>query len=201
MCEKKLIIGICGASGVFYAVRLLKALLEKPYHIYLVISNSGYSVLRHELQYDGKDIVQFLRINLITIFDKANLSVCGIDDFYAPPASGSFKHDGMIICPCSMKTLGAIANGITDNLLTRSADVTLKEKRPLILLPRETPLHLVHLKNMEILFQTGATIMPLAPPFYNSPESVTQLVDTMIGRILDQLNINHTLCPEWQAFY
>ncbi|MBW1834155.1 MAG: UbiX family flavin prenyltransferase [Deltaproteobacteria bacterium] len=113
------------------------------------------------------------------------------------PASGSFRNDGMVIAPCSMKTLRAIAAGIADNLIHRAADVNLKEKRPLILLPRETPLNIIHLKNMYVATKAGATIMPPSPSFYSNPQNISDLVDTVIARVLDHLKIEHDLSKEW----
>ncbi len=134
--NKKIIVAICGASGSIYGIRLLKALLNKPVNIYLIISNAGYKVLEHETGYKGESFSSFLKDKGVVIHNDAGLNIYKHDDFFAPPASGSFKNNGMVIAPCSMKTLGAIASGIADNLIHRAADVNLKEKRPLILLPK-----------------------------------------------------------------
>jgi flavin prenyltransferase len=195
--EKTYVIGMCGASGAIYGIRLLKALLEKPFRIYLIISKAGYSVLKHEIGFDGTDINALLESQGIVKHNAAALFLCDNDDYFMSPASGSFRHNGMVISPCSMKTLGAIANGMCDNLLSRSADVALKEKRPLILLPRETPLNLIHIKNMESALLAGATIMPPVLPFYGDSTSITAMVDTFTGRILDHLNVKHSLYQEW----
>jgi 4-hydroxy-3-polyprenylbenzoate decarboxylase len=195
--NKKIVVAICGASGSIYGIRLLKALLKNPINVYLIISNAGYKVLEHEAGYRGKSFSSFLKDKGVVIHNDANLNIYEQDDFFASPASGSFRNDGMVIVPCSMKTLGAIASGIADNLIHRAADVNLKEKRPLILLPRETPLNLIHLKNMYVAAKAGATIMPPSPSFYSHPESISDLVDSVIARVLDHLKIEHDLVKEW----
>jgi len=195
--NKKIVVAICGASGSIYGIRLLKALLKNPINIYLIISSAGYKVLEHETGYKGESFLSFLKDKGVVIHNDADLNIYDQDDFFAPPASGSFRNDGMVIVPCSMKTLGAIAAGIADNLIHRAADVNLKEKRPLILLPRETPLNLIHLKNMYVAAKAGATIMPPSPSFYSNPENISDLVDSVIARVLDHLKIEHDLVKEW----
>ncbi|NQT10845.1 MAG: UbiX family flavin prenyltransferase [Desulfobacteraceae bacterium] len=195
--NKKIIVAICGASGSIYGIRLLKALLNKPVNIYLFISNAGLKILEYENGYSGKDFISFLKDKGVAIHKDANLNIYEQDDFFAPPASGSFRHDGMVIAPCSMKTLAAIASGVADNLIHRAADVSLKEKRPLILLPRETPLSAIHIKNMYKLAMSGATIMPPSPSFYSNPKNISDLVDSVIARVLDHLKIEHDLSKEW----
>ncbi|MEA3429260.1 MAG: flavin prenyltransferase UbiX [Thermodesulfobacteriota bacterium] len=195
--NKKIIVAICGASGSIYGIRLLKSLLNKPVNIYLIISNAGYKVLEHETGYKGESFSSFLKDKGVVIHKDAGLNIYKHDDFFAPPASGSFKNNGMVIAPCSMKTLGAIASGIADNLIHRAADVNLKEKRPLILLPREAPLNIIHLKNMYMAAKAGATIMPPSPSFYYNPKKISDLVDTVIARVLDHLKIEHDLVKEW----
>ncbi|MBU4388369.1 MAG: UbiX family flavin prenyltransferase [Proteobacteria bacterium] len=195
--NKKIVVAICGASGSIYGIRLLKALLKNPINIYLIISNAGYKVLEHETGYRGESFSSFLKDKGVVIHNDAVLNIYEQDDFFAPPASGSFRNDGMVIVPCSMKTLGAIAAGIADNLIHRAADVNLKEKRPLILLPRETPLSLIHLKNMYMAAKAGATIMPPSPSFYSNPQSIFDLVDSVIARVLDHLKIEHDLVKQW----
>lgn len=195
--NKKIIVAICGASGSIYGIRLLKALLNKPVNIYLIISNAGYKVLDHETGYSGESFSSFLKDKGVVIHNDADLNIYEQDDFFAPPASGSFKNDGMVIAPCSMKTLAAIASGVADNLIHRAADVSLKEKRPLILLPRETPLSIIHLKNMYMAAKAGATIMPPSPSFYSNPKNISDLVDTVIARVLDHLKIEHDIVKQW----
>jgi 4-hydroxy-3-polyprenylbenzoate decarboxylase len=195
--NKKIVVAICGASGSIYGIRLLKALLRNPLEIYLIVSSAGYKVLEHEAGYRGESFSSFLKDKGVVIHNDADLNIYEQDDFFAPPASGSFRNDGMVIVPCSMKTLGAIASGIADNLIHRAADVNLKEKRPLILLPRETPLNLIHLKNMYMAAKAGATIMPPSPSFYSNPKNISELVDSVIARVLDHLKIEHDLVKEW----
>ena len=195
--NKKIVVAICGASGSIYGIRLLKAILINPVEIYLIISSAGYKVLEHETGYRGESFLSFLKDKGIKFNKKAQLYTYNQDDFFAPPASGSFRNDGMVIAPCSMKTLGAIAAGIADNLIHRAADVNLKEKRPLILLPRETPLNIIHLKNMYAAAKAGATIMPPSPSFYSNPQNISDLVDSVIARVLDHLQIEHDLVKEW----
>jgi len=195
--NKKIVVAICGASGSIYGIRLLKALLKNPVNIYLIISSAGYKVLEHETGYSNESFSSFLKNKGIAFNKNAHLYTHDQDDFLAPPASGSFRNDGMVIAPCSMKTLGAIAAGIADNLIHRAADVNLKEKRPLILLPRETPLNIIHLKNMYVAAKAGATIMPPSPSFYSNPQNISDLVDSVIARVLDHLKIEHDLVKEW----
>jgi 4-hydroxy-3-polyprenylbenzoate decarboxylase len=199
--KKHIVVAICGASGSIYGIRLLKALLKIPLNIYLVISASGYRVLEHEAGYNAgcnlTSFVNFLEKKGIGFHKDAVLNIYEQEDFFAPPASGSFVHDGMVIAPCSMGTLGSIASGISDNLIKRAADVCLKEKRPLILLTRETPLSLIHIKNMYKAAESGATIMPPCPGFYFKPGSMEELIDSVIARVLDHLNIKQTLLKEW----
>ena len=199
--KKRIIVAICGASGSIYGIRLLKALLENPLNIYLVISASGYRVMEHETGYnDGCNLasfINFLKKQEIIFHKDAELNIYEQDDFFTPPASGSFIHHGMVIAPCSMSTLGAIASGISDNLIQRAADVCLKEKRPLILLTRETPLSLIHIKNMYRAAESGAVIMPPCPGFYSKPANLEDLIDSVIARVLNHLNIKQTLFREW----
>ena len=199
--KKRIIVAICGASGSIYGIRLLKALLENPLNIYLVISASGYRVMEHETGYnDGCNLASFtnfLKKQEIVFHKDAELNIYEQDDFFTPPASGSFIHHGMVIAPCSMSTLGTIASGISDNLIQRAADVCLKEKRPLILLTRETPLSLIHIKNMYRAAESGAVIMPPCPGFYSKPANLEDLIDSVIARVLDHLNIKQTLFQEW----
>ena len=199
--KKKIVVAICGASGSIYGLRLLKALLSLPVSIYLIISKTGFKVLEHETNYKpgtrNEDLAHFLKAYGITFHKDANVQIFDETNFFAPPASGSFVHSGMVIAPCSMKTLGAIASGIADNLIHRSADVCLKEKRPLIMLTRETPLSCVHLKNMHTATVSGATIMPPCPGFYFNPKTVEDLVDSIIARVLAHLKFEHNLIRQW----
>jgi 4-hydroxy-3-polyprenylbenzoate decarboxylase len=195
--KKTVVVGICGASGVVYGIRLLKALLARPIEVYLVISTAGVAVLRHEADYDGGPFDDFLKHQGISFHWDARLYYHDVNDLFAPPASGSFRHDGMVIAPCSMKTLGAVASGIADGLIHRAADVCLKERRPLVLMTRETPLNLVHLENMRRAMLAGATIMPPCPGFYTRPETLMDIVDGTVARTLDQLDIDNDLTKRW----
>ena len=194
---KKIVVAICGASGSIYGIRLLKALLERPVKVYLSVSVAGWQVITHETAYDGGDFKKFLKNNGIDFHKDSGLNIYDSDDFFAPQASGSFCHDGMVVAPCSMKTLGAIASGISENLIHRAADVCLKEKRPLVLLTRETPLSLIHLDNMKKAAAAGAVIMPPCPGFYIRPKTIPEMIDMTIAKILDQLKIENNLMRRW----
>lgn len=195
--KKKVVVAICGASGSIYGIRLLRALLHQPIAVYLMISEAGRIVLQHETAYRGGEIESFLRNEGVVFHENASLKTFDAGDFFAPPASGSFRHDGMVIAPCSMRTLANIAAGVADNLVHRAADVCLKEKRPLIVLPRETPLSIIHLKNMYKAALAGCTILPPSPSFYSKPETINDLVDTVIARVMDHLQLEQTLLPQW----
>ncbi len=184
---------------MIYGIRLLKALLEKPVTVYVSVSSAGWQVLKHETDYDDEPFEAFLKAQGVQMDDKAQIHLHSADDLFAPPSSGSFRHDGMIIAPCSMKTLGTIAAGIADDLISRAADVCLKEKRPLVLLTRETPLNLIHLENMKTALLAGATIMPPCPSFYTRPETLLEIVDATVARMLDQIDIDTDLMKRWGA--
>ena len=182
-----LIIAITGCSGVVYGVRLLEACRKLGIETDLIVSQAAEKLLELELGKTIKDIRKLATRNYSP------------DNLEAPLASGSVKTDGMVIVPCSMKTLGAIASGIADNLITRAADVTLKEGRPLVLVPRETPLNLIHLENMVRLKLAGATILPAMPGFYHKPKEISELIDFIVGKILDVLDVEHKLYRRWQG--
>ena len=181
----RLIVAITGASGVIYGKRLLEALREEKVETYLVVSKVAESVIEHELKTTKSEL------------DKLAVHVCDVNDLSAPIVSGSFRTDGMIVIPCSMKTLAGIAHGYSDNLILRAADVTLKEKRKLILVPRETPLSVVHLRNMLDLASQGVFILPAMPAYYHKPEKIEDLVDFVVGKALDILGIEHKLFKRW----
>jgi flavin prenyltransferase len=193
----QVIVAVTGASGSVYGLRLLKALLAKPLSVHLIVSDAGKAVMAHEIGPFDDDIVPFLKAHGAEFHPQARLYHYRPQDLFAPPASGSFLHGGMIIAPCSMKTLAAIASGLADDLIHRAADVCLKERRPLILLTRETPLNLVHLENMVRAARAGATILPPAPGFYFRPKTILDLVDSIIARVLDHLGQDHTLAKRW----
>lgn len=192
------VVAITGASGVVYAVRLLKALVQNPCRVILMVSQGGFRVLDHEMNFtSGGNFQKFLVNQGVVCHGQSTIRIFCETDYAASPASGSFVHSGMAIVPCSMKSLAAIAAGYADNLISRSADVCLKERRPLILVPRETPLSLIHLENMTRVCRAGGTILPPSPSFYSSPATVEALVDTVTARILDHLKIQHDLIPRW----
>jgi 4-hydroxy-3-polyprenylbenzoate decarboxylase len=185
--------GITGASGAPYAVRLLRALNDSGTPVRLIVSGYGLRLLAEETGIDGIDALRaatgdWSRVELYDSLDRG-----------ATPASGSAPSAGMVVCPCSMGTLASIAAGTSRNLVERAADVALKERRPLILVPRETPLSLIHLENMTRLTRAGATIMPAAPGFYHRPQSIDDMVDFVVARILDHLEVDHRLGKRWQS--
>jgi len=191
------VLAMTGASGAPYAVALLRELLHSGRTVHLTISPSGAQVLREEL---GIEVA-------LTRFDPAPFGVPAegrLDyhhhsDFSAGIASGSFRTAGMVVAPCSMSTLAAIAHGLTTNLVTRAADVHLKERRKLILVPRETPFSLVHLENMTAVTRAGAVVLPAMPGWYHRPQSLDDLIRFVVARICDQLGVSNELTPRWGA--
>lgn len=188
---KRWIIGITGASGSVYAARLVEELVGQDCEIHVVASANGLQVFAYEM---GMSLDGFVQ-SLPSIRGQIRMHDNG--DMFAPIASGSFKTDGMAIVPCSMATAAEIHCGFAKTLLGRAADVCLKERRPLVLVPRETPLNSIHLRNLLGLSETGAIILPAMPGFYGKPETVSQLVDSITGRILDALGIENRLYPHW----
>ena len=185
--KKKIIVGISGASGAIYGLRLLEALKGmETIEIYLTISQTGKTLLRDEIADDALDRAMQLADHYYETHELA-----------APIASGSFLTDGMIIAPCSAKTLAAIAHGLGDNLLNRAADVVLKERRRLVLLLRETPLHLTHIKNMAHITRMGGIILPPVPAFYHRPATIDDIVNHSVGKALDLFGIEHNLYKRW----
>lgn len=183
--KNRLIVGISGASGVAYGIRLLEALAELNLESHLIVSKPGEMTIGYETALTPKQVAA-----------KADHAYA-IGDIGAPIASGSFRTAGMIVAPCSVRTWSEIATGVTSNLLTRAADVTLKERRPLILLVRETPLHLGHLRTLAQLAEMGAIIMPPVPAFYAEPNTLEDLVDQMVGRMLDLLGYDWPSQRRW----
>lgn len=181
----QLIVGISGTSGIIYGIRLLEILKKKDVETHLVLTDIAESILREETSLHSSDVKA-----LATYF-------YNIDDLTALISSGSFRTDGMIIIPCSMKTLSGIAHGYSENLLLRAADVTIKENRRLILVPRETPLSPIHLQNMLDLSRIGIIILPAMPAFYHKPNTIDDLVNFVVGRVLDILKIEHSLYRRW----
>jgi flavin prenyltransferase len=199
MIQKKIVVAVCGASGAIYGIRLLAALMKMPVSVYLMISKSGRAVMAHEAGFNHQSMESFLKEKEFQFHEDAHLHEFDPEDFFAPFASGSFRHDGMVIAPCSMNTLAAVASGVTHNLIHRAADVCLKEKRPLILVPRETPLNRIHLENMVRLIDAGAIVLPAMPGFYHQPQTIDDLVDSVLSRVLDHLGMDNTLSLRWGA--
>ena len=185
MAVQRLIVGITGASGAIYGLQVLKALREIEVETHLVISRSGRITAAHELEMSVSELVKLADV------------VYRIDDIGAAISSGSFRTMGMIIAPCSVRTLGEIASGVTSSLLTRAADVVLKERRKLVLLVRETPFHLGHLRAMTQVTEMGAIVMPPLPAFYAKPKTLEDIVDHSVGRALDLLGIENHLVRRW----
>jgi len=189
MSTDKLVVAMTGASGAIYAVRFLRRAAQAYKDIYLTASEQARQVLQTELGLElGAVLEEFSNVRLLEE-----------RDYFTPPASGSFRHDGMVIIPCSMGTAGRIANGISNDLVTRAADVCLKERRKLILVVREMPYNLIMLRNMTQLAEAGATILPASPAWYYRPQTLEELADTVVARILQNLGIEQDLMPEWQA--
>lgn len=183
--KKRIIIGITGASGVIYGIEILKELTKKDLETHLIISEWGKKNIILETDYSIGDVE--------SMADK----VYDNDDLEAPPASGSFLTNGMIVAPCTINTLSGIANSYSENLLVRAADVTLKEKRKLVLLVRETPLHKGHLKLMSMAADMGAHILPPIPSFYHHPKTIEDIIHQTIGKVFDYFEIEHKLIERW----
>ena len=196
---KTITLAFTGASGLPYGMRLLEMLLQSGVRVQLVYSQAAQIVAKQEMDFvlpaRAQDAEKML-IDRLGSFS-GELKVYGLQDWYAPVASGSNPGDAMVVCPCTMGTLGKIASGISDDLICRAADVMLKEKRTLVLVPRETPFNAIHLENMLRLAQTGAVILPPNPGFYHHPQSVQEMVDFVVGRILDHLGVGHQLMERW----
>jgi 4-hydroxy-3-polyprenylbenzoate decarboxylase len=184
--SKRLIVAITGATGAVYGVRLLQVLRTIPgLETHLLVSDAGVLNLHQELDMNRKDVEALAHV------------VHNVRDVGASIASGSFQSDGMVVAPCSMKTLGSIAHGLSENLITRAADVVLKERRPLVLMVRETPFNLAHLRNMIAVTEMGGIIFPPLPGFYHRPTTIANMVDHTLGRVLDLFSIEHELTPRW----
>lgn len=183
----RLIVAVTGASGVVYGKRLLEVLKAKRVETHLIVSRAAEKVIEHELDMTKKDLARLA------------LRVYDVDDLNAPFTSGSFLTDGMVIIPCTMKTLAGIASGFSDNLILRAADVTLKEGRRLIVVPREAPLSVVHLRNMFAVAKLGVAVVPAMPAYYHKPKKIDDLVDFVVGKVLDCLGIEHKLFKRWHG--
>ncbi|MEO2015077.1 MAG: flavin prenyltransferase UbiX [Fuerstiella sp.] len=216
MNQRNIVLAITGASGSAYAIRLAQVLLGAGHHIHAIVSGAARQVAAQELDVTmpsddapTDEWLHFTRTALTTgtaaklgfgewsTEVTGTLSVHGFGDYSAGIASGSFLTGGMIICPCSMGTMSSIACGASTNLVQRSADVHLKERRPLVLVPRETPLSVIGLENMTRLSHAGATILPAMPGFYHRPECVADLIDFVVARICDHLDVKHSLVRRW----
>jgi 4-hydroxy-3-polyprenylbenzoate decarboxylase len=197
--DKTIALALTGASGMPYAIRLLQCLLAAKARVWLLYSQVAQIVAAQEMQLALPSRPSEVADTLGKWFgaEAGQLQVFGRDEWFAPIASGSSPADAMVICPCTMGTLAAVAQGLSDNLIERAADVMLKEQRKLILVPRETPYSVIHLENMLKLAKLGAVILPPNPGFYQQPDSVSQLVDYVVARILDHLTINNQLLPRW----
>lgn len=183
--KRRIIVGVSGASGAIYAYRLIQVLADSGIEVHFVASKAGLEVLEYEC---GLTMVRLTQM-VHKVYD--------VNRIDSAIASGSFPCESMVIVPCSMKTLGSLANGIAGNLLTRAADVTLKEGRKLVLVTRETPVHAIHLENMLKLSHAGARIVPACPGFYHRPQTIEELVDMLVGKICDTLNVENDLFERW----
>ncbi len=197
--QKTITLALTGASGMPYGIRLLEQLLLHQQRVYLLYSQVAQIVARQEMDLslpsNPKDAESYF--NQRYQLPEGQLRVFGREEWFAPVASGSNPADAMVICPCTMGTLSAIAIGLNQKLIERAADVMLKENRPLILVPREMPFSMLHLENMLKLARSGAIIMPANPGFYHHPQTIGDMVDFVVARILDHLKINHSLMPRW----
>ena len=191
MCEdmnkQQVLVCITGASGAIYGVRLIRTLKKLGHEVHLIISKWGAKTLEHETGIKAEELLNEADFN----YDETNLA--------AGPASGSFYLDSMVIAPCSMKTLSGIAHGYADNLVVRAADCSLKEKRRLVLLTRETPMNLIHIRNMAQVTEAGASVFPASPAFWHKPQSIESLVDSLIDRVLTHLGILEKASFEWKG--
>lgn len=182
----KILLTISGASGSIYGIRLLEELIKSKVEVHLVVSNNAKKILQHETKNKYEDL------------KKKTTFVYENNDLFSPPASGSFQIDGMVVAPCSMKTLSAIANGYGDTLISRAASCCLKEGKKLVIVIRETPLDLPGIKNMLSAKKSSAVILPAMPAFYHKPNNIEDLVDFIVGKVLDQFNIKHSLFKRWK---
>jgi len=195
--ERRLVVAITGASGSIYGVRFLEAVLEHYDRIYLTVTENASMVIRTELGLDFP--TDQIDARSLLGMDSEKVEFYAPHDLTAAPASGSVQYEGMVIIPCSMGTVGRIAAGVSNDLVTRAADVCLKERRPLILVIRETPLNLIHLRNLTSLAEAGAVILPAAPGFYNHPKTIEDMVSFVVARTMQQLGLTQALMPEWEG--
>lgn len=198
---QQVILALTGASGMPYGIRLLECLIRSGTKVWLIYSQVAQIVAREEMDLKLPSQPREAQRHFADLYgaSEGQLEVFGREDWYAPPASGSSPADAMIICPCSMGTLASIAAGLAQSLIERAADVALKEGRKLVLVPRETPFSAIHLDNMQRLQRAGAVILPANPGFYHRPQSVADLVDFVVARVLDQIGIDNDLVVRWGA--
>ena len=183
---RRLVVAITGATGAVYGVRLLQTLAATPgIETHLVVSDAAALTLHQETGLQRREVEDLAHV------------VHKVRDIGASIASGSFQSDGMIVAPCSMKTLASVAHGLSDNLIARAADVVLKERRRLVLMVRETPFNLAHLRNMTAVTEMGGIVFPPLPSFYHQPQSIAEMIDHTVGRVIDLFGIEHTLAPRW----
>jgi 4-hydroxy-3-polyprenylbenzoate decarboxylase len=182
-----MVVGMTGASGAVYGYELVKALAERGKEVHLILSSCGEQLLSLELGLGRDDLTKHAH------------AVYSNHEMDSPMSSGSFIFPAMVVAPCSMRTLGAIASGISDTLISRVAEVCLKERRRLVVVPRETPLSLIDIRNMESVTLAGATVLPAAPAFYHRPESIQDVVSYVVGKVLDQLGVEHDLFSRWEG--
>lgn len=191
---KRIVLAMTGASGSAYGIRTLECLLAADFEVHFVVSPMGERVILHET---GSTLDQHLTGILAAVPERGAFVRHRFDDLFASIASGSFATDGMVVAPCSMTTIGEIAAGIGHSLIVRSADVALKERRRLVVVPRETPFNAVHLRNMLSITEAGAVVLPAMPAFYHRPSHIRELVDFVVSRILNVFGIEHNLVSEW----
>ena len=196
---KRITLALTGASGMAYGLRLLECLLRAGCQVDLLISQAARIVAKQELDLQ----LPIGNAEVAAFFDArygeygGRLTAYGKEEWFAPAASGSNPAAAMVVCPCTMGTLGRIAHGYSEDVLLRAADVVLKERKKLILVPRETPLSLIHVKNMELLLLAGATLIPANPSFYSGAKTIIELVDTVVARVLDHIGVENKLAPRW----
>ena len=194
---KRVLVGVTGASGSIYADRLISILSKSIERVYVVVTETGEKVARHELA--GNSLLLRCMSQKLDKSEKDVIRVFGVQDLFAPCASGTSAPDAMVVTPCSMGTLARIATGVSGNLLERSADVVLKQRRKLLICPRETPFSLIHLRNMTSLVEAGAEMIPLMPGFYQKPKELSEVVDFCVGKIMEQLDLPHELYKQWNS--
>jgi 4-hydroxy-3-polyprenylbenzoate decarboxylase len=193
--SRRLVVAMGGASGAIYGVRFLRAAVRHFDEVYVTLSSNAPAVLATEM--DIRLSARPTAEELIGV-PAPQLRFLNPKDYFTPPASGSFRHAGMAIIPCSMGTAGRIASGVSDDLTTRAADVCLKERRPLVLVVRETPFNLIHLRNLTALTEAGAIVLPAAPSFYHRPQTIEEVVDSVVARTLQQFGVDHGIVGEWR---